>query len=169
MLKVRASRAEDLPTMLAAYSTARSYMRAHGNSQQWIGGYPSEALLREDMNAGRSYVVTAADGVLAGTFCYFTGDEPTYREIEGRGWIDDAPYGVIHRLASCGTHGGVLDAALAFAFEQCENLRVDTHSDNLTMLTALARRGFTRCGIIRLADGSSRIAFQKRSPQHPDI
>ncbi len=169
MLKVRASCAEDLPAMLAAYSTARSYMRAHGNSQQWTGGYPSEALLREDMNAGRSYVVTAADGVLAGTFCYFTGDEPNYREIEGRGWIDDAPYGVIHRLAATGTHCGVLDAALAYAFSCCPGLRVDTHRDNSTMLTALTRRGFTCCGIIRLADGSPRIAFQKRSPQHPGV
>lgn len=160
---VRGSRQADLPAMLAAYSTARSYMREHGNTQQWIGGYPSETLLREDMDAGRSYVITdGRNGPVAGTFCFFVGEEPTYREIEGSGWLDDAPYGVIHRLASAGTRRGVLDAALAYAFSCCPNLRVDTHRDNSTMLTALTRRGFTRCGIIRLVDGSLRIAFQKR-------
>lgn len=125
-------------------------------------------LLQEDIAAGRSYVITeGGNDPVVGTFCFFVGEEPTYKEIEGRGWLDEAPYGVIHRLASTGTHRGVLDAALAYAFSCCPNLRVDTHRDNSTMLTALTRRGFTRCGIIRLADTSLRIAFQKRVAEDP--
>lgn len=167
-LAVRASRAGDLPAMLAAYSKARMYMRAQGNAQQWIGGYPSEILLREDIREQRSYVVTVGwDGPVAGTFCFFVGEEPTYKVIEGPGWLDDAPYGVIHRLASAGICRGVLDAALTFAYGCCENLRVDTHRDNHTMLTALKSRGFRRCGVIRLADSSLRIAFQRSFPVQP--
>lgn len=148
--------------MLAACGAARAYMRAHGNNQQWIGGYPSEELLRQDIVAGRSYVITADNtGGVVGTFCFFVGEEPTYKDINGPGWLDDAPYGVIHRLASSGERHGVLDVALTFAFAHCQNLRVDTHRDNHTMLCALEKRGFVRCGIIRLADGSLRIAFQK--------
>lgn len=71
--------------------------------------------------------------------------------------------GVLHRLArtSAATAKGAGAACIEWAFEQCGNLKIDTHEDNAPMLTLLARLGFTRCGIIWVLDGEERIAFQK--------
>ena len=44
---VRAAREQDLPRILTIYNVARRYMRAHGNTAQWVNGYPSEELLRQ--------------------------------------------------------------------------------------------------------------------------
>ena len=40
------------------------------------------------------------------------------------------------------------------------NIRVDTHARNLPMRAKIEARGFVRCGIIHVADGTPRIAYQ---------
>ena len=59
--------------------------------------------------------------------------------------------------------GGRGAAAYSFAwcFTRCGNLRADTHADTAPKQRALEKAGFVRCGTIRLADGSPRIAYQK--------
>ena len=42
-----------------------------------------------------------------------------------------------------------------------KSLRADTHADNKIMQHLLEKNGFTRCGIIHVADGTPRIAYQK--------
>ena len=41
------------------------------------------------------------------------------------------------------------------------DVRIDTHEDNIPMQRALLRAGFERCGIIHIATGDERVAFQK--------
>lgn len=60
-------------------------------------------LLRRDIAEGISHVVVS-DNKIVGTFVFIIGDEPTYSEIEGE-WINDEPYGTIHRIASDGSVG----------------------------------------------------------------
>ena len=36
---VRAAKEQDLPHILTIYNVARRYMRAHGNTAQWVNGY----------------------------------------------------------------------------------------------------------------------------------
>ncbi len=160
-IRIRRAEPADLPRILAIYAEARAYMRAHGNATQWSGAYPGEDIVREDMAAGRSYVVAEGDDLL-GVFCFFCGDDPTYAEIDGA-WRNDAPYGVIHRIAvgENAHRKGVASRCFAFAMAQCGNVRIDTHADNLPMQRALAKNGFRRCGIIHLANGDPRIAYQK--------
>ena len=88
---VRAAREQDLPRILTIYNVARRYMRAHGNTAQWVNGYPSEELLRQDLAAGQLYVLEDGGGVYA-VFAFILGEDPTYRRIEGA-WRDDSPYG----------------------------------------------------------------------------
>ena len=99
---VRQAREQDLPRIMAIYDTARRYMRTNGNTVQWVNGYPSEALLRQDIRDGVLYVMEDGDGVYA-VFAFIIGDDPTYGHIEGA-WRDGSPYGTIHRLGSDGTH-----------------------------------------------------------------
>lgn len=162
-MKVRKAVPGDLPALLALYDEARRFMCAAGNPHQWTGGYPGRALVAGDIAAGRQYILEE-DGALLAAFCYEEGPapEPTYAAIDGA-WLRPGPYGVLHRVAVAGAARGRGAAAACFAwcFARCGNLRADTHADNAPMQRALEKAGFVRCGAIRLADGSPRIAYQK--------
>ena len=71
-------------------------------------------------------------------------------------------YGVVHRLCSPGRAKGAATACLQFCMQRCESLRIDTHQNNLPMRSLLHKLGFAPCGVIRLANGSPRLAFQRR-------
>ena len=160
MLEIRKTQIEDLERIGEIFSLARKYMVDNGNPTQWRQDRPSLDLVIDDIAKGNSYVVTD-DGKIVGTFAYIPGIEETYLEIDGA-WIDDAPYGTIHRIASDGSVRGVFDATLDFAQSQGRDVRIDTHKDNATMLHLIRRSGFTECGIIIVDDGTPRIAFQKK-------
>ena len=93
-------------------------------------------------------------------FYFAVEEEPSYQHIEGR-WLNDNPYGVIHRLASDGRVRGLFRECLAFASKHCSEIRVDTHEDNAPMRQLLVAESFVPCGTIYVADGSLRIAYQK--------
>ena len=52
-------------------------------------------------------------------------------------------------------------AAVAFAAGRCPHLRIDTHADNRPMRNHIAGAGFVYCGIIRVEDGSPRLAYER--------
>ena len=144
------------------YGHAKEFMARHGNPEQWTGGYPSEKkLIESEIEAGHSFVCETADGKIAGTFCFITGEDPTYQVIEHGRWLADGPYGTIHRLASAGIAHGVAEACMEWCWQRMPNLRADTHSDNAIMQKILEKAGFTRCGIIYTDNGSPRIAYQR--------
>ena len=161
---IRHSEERDLPRMMEIYEYARAFMAEHGNPNQWgPTGWPPEELLRSDIESGCSYVCID-DGRIAGTFFFAQGAdiEPTYREIYEGGWLDDSPYGVVHRVASDGTVKGTGRFCIGWAFEQCGHLRMDTHGDNKVMQNLLESMGFRRCGIIYVTeDDYPRLAYEK--------
>ena len=157
---IRLATPRELPEILQIYHHARQYMADNGNPDQWGNTHPRESLLREDISLSRLYVCTDGDQII-GVFCYFQGIDPTYLHIEPGSWYNDAPYGVIHRIASLAHRSGVASACFDFALGKCPNLRIDTHKDNIPMQRALAKNGFQYCGIIHLENGDERIAFQK--------
>lgn len=160
-MEIRRTRPEDLPRLLAIYERARAFMAETGNPDQWgPRRWPPEELLREDIAAGRSYVCEK-DGKIVGTFCYLFGEaiDETYAVIDGA-WSQDAPYGVVHRIAADGTKG-VGTFCLEWALARSGYLRIDTHEDNRVMRNLLTKLGFRPCGIIRLANGDPRTAYDK--------
>ena len=158
---IRQSTPEDLPEIQRLIAAARAFMTEHGNPSQWSEGYPSAEQLSSDIACGHSYVCVAPEYAgLVGTFYFAVEEEPTYRHIEGR-WLNDKPYGIIHRLASDGRVRGLFRECLAFASKHCSEIRVDTHKDNAPMRQLLVAEGFVPCGAIYVADGSPRIAYQK--------
>ena len=88
------------------------------------------------------------------------GEDPTYRHIYDGAWLNDEPYGVIHRMATSGKQKGVSEACINWCFQRCGNIRVDTHRDNKVMQHILTKHGFQRCGIIYVKNGTERIAYQ---------
>lgn len=158
---IRPAGLEDLPLVMEIYDYARAFMRANGNVTQWVNGYPSEELIRQEIQDGHSFVCTDGDGEIVGTFCFILGDDPTYQQIYDGAWLNDEPYGVIHRMGTNGKRKGIAEACLNWSFQHSGNIRVDTHRDNLVMQHILEKNGFKRCGIIYVRDGTERIAYQK--------
>ena len=157
---VRKAEYTDIKRALDIYDSARRFMRSRGNAVQWVNGYPSEELLRADVAAGQLYVMEDAGGVYA-VFAFIIGDDPTYQVIDGA-WLDDGtPYGTLHRLGSDGTRRGVLAEAVDWALTRLPHLRADTHEANVTMQRCLERAGFVRCGVIHVADGTPRLAYER--------
>ena len=150
---------EELPAIEKIYDNARRFMRASGNANQWVNGYPSEELLLSDIGKKALYVMEE-DGEILCVFAMFDGRDPTYAEIDGA-WLNDAPYLTIHRIASSGKVPRSADAVFEWAYSIVPNLRIDTHEDNLPMQRCLARNGFSCCGVIRLENGDPRRAYQK--------
>ncbi len=160
-MKIRQSQYTDLPQLLQIYETARRFMQQTGNAGQWVDGYPKEELLIDDINKGNSYVCLNENNEITGTFYYIVGEEPTYLNIYEGAWLNDDPYGVIHRIASSGKQKGIAETCINWCLEKCENLRIDTHRDNKVMQSILQKLGFTYCGIIYLENGAERLAYQK--------
>lgn len=159
---IRLAEPADLSSLLEIFEHARRFMCATGNPTQWIDGYPSEELILGEIEARHCFVcVDEQSGQLEGTFCFIEGEDPTYRVIYDGAWLNDAPYGVIHRLATAGRKKGVAEACLCWCAERCNNLRVDTHRDNRVMQHILEKHGFLRCGIILVRNGTERIAYQR--------
>ena len=159
----RGATRKDLPQILKIYAHAREVMRASGNPTQWGDHFPPEEQLAEDIDANRLFVYLV-NGQLEGVFAFILGPDPTYRTITDGQWLNDTlPSGTIHRLASAGRQKGVATAAITWCLEHCESLRADTHADNKAMQHLLEKNGFTRCGIIRVEDGTPRIAYQRMS------
>ncbi|RZJ30951.1 MAG: N-acetyltransferase [Flavobacterium sp.] len=161
-MEIRKAGLQDIDTILSVIDQARQIMRETGNESQWTNGYPSREVISSDINSGNAYVCIGNQEIV-GYFYLACGIqvEPTYNEIEGGSWLDDKPYGVIHRLASARKAKGISQAAFDFAFTKIDSVRVDTHKDNLPMQNYLRKNGFTYCGIIYLTDGAARDAFQK--------
>ena len=165
MLSIRKSTPSDLPTMLEIYAYAREFMAKNGNPNQWgPTNWPPEPLLHSDIAAGNSYVCTDETGRVVGTFFFVWGKdiEPTYAHIEDGTWLDERPYGVIHRLAGDGSVKGIGQACIDWAYAQCGHLRVDTHGDNKVLQSMLAKLDFIHCGTIYVEeDDYPRLAYEK--------
>jgi len=97
------------------------------------------------------------------SFAFLPGPEPTYQEIYDGRWLDDSPYHVVHRLASTAASHGIFNDVMDYCINEAGTLRIDTHRDNVIMRHVIERYGFAYCGIIYLANGDERLAFQKSS------
>lgn len=163
-MKIRNAVEADFPAIMEIYARARRFMASHGNPHQWGDTcWPPEVLIHRDIEAKKSYVCDM-DGTIAAVFFYdFGADiEPTYRAIEDGAWESDAPYGVVHRIASAGICKGAGQACIQWAFAQSGHLRIDTHPDNLPMQALLSKLGFSKQGIIHVVeDDYPRFAYEK--------
>lgn len=159
-MQIRKTKPEELDQVMAIYAHARQFMAEHGNPNQWGKVKPAREQIVADIECGCSYVCEEK-GEIAAVFFYCKGIDPTYIQIYEGQWLNDKPYGVVHRIAAAGTVKGAGSFCLNWAFSQCGNLKIDTHRDNVVMQNTLKKNGFVYCGIIYLEDGDERLAYQK--------
>lgn len=158
-MEIRTATDQDIDEIERIYATAKQTMRESGNAFQWVDGYPQRSLIEGDIAAGELFLIEDC-GRPCAVFMLSMEADPTYRDIDGS-WLNDEPYGVIHRVGSDGTAKGILEAALGFAFTRTENVRIDTHRNNSIMRHLLQKAGFAECGTIFCHDGSPRIAYHR--------
>ena len=114
--------------------------------------------MKNDIASGVCRVICDGETV-HGVFVLMTGDEPDYQHIHDGEWLNDEPYVTIHRAASDGKVHGVFKAASDYAKSCSDNVRIDTHAQNLIMQKVIAKNSYQRCGIVYVRDGSPRIAY----------
>lgn len=158
---IRRSTSRDIDRIMEVYEAAKRFMRKCGNFSQWTGGYPDKDTLLTDISRMNHYLAEDEEGNILMVFTFIIGSDPTYKVIESGAWLNDCPYGTIHRIASSGMQSGMLKACVRYCAKIIDNIRIDTHADNGPMQNALHHLNFKFCGIIYLADGSPRLAFQK--------
>ena len=146
---------------MQVFSAAKRIMRQSGNMHQWGEGYPSEDVVKADMEKKGAFVVEE-DNKVVGYFAFLPSPDPTYNRIYDGKWIDDEQaYHVVHRIASYPEVHGVFSSILDFCSSLDTNIRIDTHRDNTIMQHNLLKHGFSYCGIIYLLSGDERLAYQR--------
>ena len=158
-IEIRRTTRHDLPAVMDIYARARDFMRKTNNPNQWFDNHPPEAMIKSDIKAGNSYCCVEAGKILA-VFYFNVEEEPTYTEINGK-WLNDDKYGVIHRIARAEGARGAAAFCMEWCYKQHPNIRIDTHKDNEPMLKLLEKQGYKYCGIIKVANGDERMAYQK--------
>ncbi len=156
---IRKAKLNDLNKIMSIYRIAQDFMIESGNPNQWGHRYPTSKLIENDIEMGVCYLV-CDDNTPHGVFALYGGDEPTYSYIENGKWLNDDEYVTVHRIAGDGIAKGIFNCAINYCKSISDNIRIDTHPDNIIMQKLIEKNGFIECGRIYVADGSVRIAYQ---------
>jgi RimJ/RimL family protein N-acetyltransferase len=169
-MQIRCATKQDSEAALAIYEAARAFMHANGNPNQWPDDgtdgddpYPGRREVSRDIRRGTLFVCEDDAGEVVGCFDFEPGPEPDYRLIDGA-WLNSFPYFVIHRIATLRQGEGIGGFMLDWICKAANNVRVDTHADNLPMQALLESRGFVRCGTVQLRYAGERVAFHFQRP-----
>ena len=160
-MEIKKANVEDIDLIMKVFDAAKLFMRKMGNNKQWVDGYPSKELILNNIKDDSFFLCISEDLQIVGVFYYKVEVDSTYNMIYEGEWLNDKPYGVVHRIASNGIQKKIADFCLQWCIERCKNIRIDTHRDNVVMQNVLRRNGYKQCGIIYLTNGAERIAFQK--------
>ena len=161
-MTIRDAHPRDIPEIMAILEAAKGIMRASGNMNQWVNGYPSQEVIEADIANGHGFVVEDQNKIVA-YFAFIPSPEPTYAKIYEGAWLEDTlPYHVVHRIGSLPDAHGIFASVMDWCFAHDPNIRIDTHRDNAIMRHCIEKYGFRYCGIIYLLSGDERLAYQKK-------
>jgi len=139
--------------------------RKEDGSNQWQDGYPNPEVIRQDIEKGAGFVLTAEENII-GYSAVLMNDEPAYAQIEGK-WLSNDDFVVLHRVAISDQYlgKGLAKKILAFIEEfalsnDIYSVKADTNFDNLAMMKTFENSGYTYCGEVYFR-GSPRKAYEK--------
>lgn len=158
-MQIRKATKEDIPAMREIFNYGREVQLKTGNLNQWEAGYPADEVILEDIRQKAAHVCVDDEGNIIGVLSVFTDPDPTYKNIDGA-WLNDKPYATIHRIATNGQVKGTGQYCIEWVQNQYDNVRIDTHENNEQMKYIVKKLGFEYCGVIYLANGDARNAYQ---------
>lgn len=165
---MRKATVNDVKTIMHMITAAQSYLAQQGINQ-WQNGYPNYAVITNDIAQENSYVIENTANKIVATAMIAYDNEPTYTHIDGA-WLGNNKkcYAVIHRIAidplfrRRGLAAFILQEVWAnLEDHKAYSIRIDTHKDNIVMQKLAEKLDFHYCGIIRVKDGSTRLAYEK--------
>jgi GNAT superfamily N-acetyltransferase len=162
---IRLATPDDIPPLMEGINLAKEQLFFH-QSGQWQKGEPSQKTIQHDVMLKQYFVMEVQRQVVGGMALLFK--EPAYdRLIEGA-WLNNLPFGVIHRffIHPSFQKQGFATQLLRFALDYCQqqniyNLRIDTHEKNAPMLATLHKCGFIRVGKAYLPNAGERVVYHK--------
>ena len=166
-MKVRPAKKSDLSDIVSCAERIKSEYFLRHDIPLWNNGYPSKEDFSADIEAGRLFVMYLGEALI-GFISVGIEHEPTYDSVEGGAWKSPESYDVVHRFGiNPDWHGmGMGTSLFGIVPRICEAndihaIRADTHEKNAAMISFLEKNGFERVGIIHLASGEPRVAFEK--------
>ena len=154
---IRPATTNDLDLLEEMLINARNYMHTHGNTTQWSGSYPSRTDLEWHIHLKDLYVIEM-NGEVEFAFVYAQIEEPNYLNIKGK-WLNENPYAVIHLVFSRMRRSHLGNQMMEYVKNQNDDIRIDTHADNISMNRLIQNNGFQYTGIIYVEDGTPRNAY----------
>jgi GNAT superfamily N-acetyltransferase len=146
---------EDLDRASAIVRDAARHLTELG-IDQWDDVYPSEAVLRADIEARQLWVIEE-DGAVAGLATLNEEEPPEYREVP---WRYSGRALIIHRLAVDPQRQGrgLAAALMAFAEQEaatrgCATIRLDAFTRNPAATLLYEHGGYRRAGTVRFRKG----------------
>ena len=158
----------ELQELCSLYQRTAENMKQNGLNQWNWGLYPTEEMIRGDVERGEMYIAQAADGSLAAAVVLTETMDPAYAGVS---WTGGVRPGMIHRLAidpplqGAGIGGDILDDAIRILRRAgCDCVRCDTNMENLRAVRLYEKMGFRICGTVFWDDTPEEkyFAFDKR-------
>ncbi|MCI6636484.1 MAG: GNAT family N-acetyltransferase [Clostridiales bacterium] len=160
--------------LAALYADARAAIAAF-SIDQWQDGYPRVSDIENDIRRDELWIGMTGERIdcAAALLCGKPGEtsvEHTYDRIEDGAWLTctRTEYAAVHRVAcaSWARGTGCASRMMTYLAELARgkgklSLRIDTHEGNLAMRKMLAKNGFVYCGVIYLAGGDKRVAYER--------
>ncbi len=159
MRKVELVTNKELNDVNEIYKNARKLMKNTNNPLQWGDFHPPVSLIKKFIKNNELYKLVNENNEILGVFAFIIGEDETYKIIEGN-WKNDSKYGTLHSVASSLKEKDVFKDICDFAKSKTNHLRIDTHEDNKIMQKQILKNDFTYQGIIYIASGDSRLAYE---------
>ena len=167
MYEIKETKVEYLSVIMRIINMTKEVFAEEG-VDQWQKGYPKRDIFLQDIMKNESYTIFDEDCII-GTFMLSKDIEPTYKEIHQGHWLNSDKYAVIHRFTidpatrrqGLGIKTFQKIETMLSIDDSIKSIRVDTHQDNLGMPALLEQAGYKYLGIIYLASGDKRLAYEK--------
>lgn len=153
---IKQAKEKDLDIIMSIIQKGREHIATY-NIPQWINGYPSIDIIKEDIKNKTAFVYMAENEIV-GYFVVLKHDS-CYDKIDGS-WNGDENYVAIHRVVTKTFNSGVGSKMFSEIKEKYHHIRIDTHEGNISMNKCLLKNDFKYCGVIFLKDNSPRNAYE---------
>lgn len=165
-MEIRRGKTEDMQSIIKIIRMSQEYFKSK-NIPQWQGDYPNEDIINQDIE-NKSFYIVEDKGIKAFVAAVI-GVEPTYEKIYDGSWItSEDSYITLHRVAVSTEEKGKGLGSEIFKFAEdlarenkLKSLRIDTHRKNESMIRLIEKNDFKYCGIVYMADGGERVAYEK--------
>ena len=156
----------DLQELYSLYRRTAAEMKNSGLNQWNWGLYPTEEMIRNDVERGEMYICRM-EGVVAAAIVLTEQADPEYSGVP---WTGGIRPGYLHLLAidppqqGAGLGGDLLDDALQILRRSgCDCVRCDTNRENRRARRLYEKMGFRICGNVSWGDtpGEVYYAFDK--------